>query len=204
MDQTIGYYFPDLSDLQINKLTLLNDLYREWNSRINVISRKDIDNFLIRHIVHSLSISKVISFSPGTRILDVGTGGGFPGIPLAIMFPETTFTLLDSTRKKIRVVEEIASVAGLSNVRAVWKRAEEETEKYDFIVSRAVTTFEELTRITLKNIDTTSALKGIITLKGGDLTSELGRYKNRVKIWNIKDFFDDDFFETKKIVYLPL
>lgn len=204
MDQTIGYFLPDLSDLQKNKLTQLGDLYREWNSRINVISRKDIDNFLVRHIVHSLSIAKVFSFSPATRILDVGTGGGFPGIPLAIMFPDTTFTLLDSTRKKIRVVEEIASSAGLSNVKAVWKRVEEETAKYDFIVSRAVTTFEEIVRITLKNIDTTSASKGIITLKGGDLTSELGKYRNRVKIWNIRDFFDDDFFETKKIVYLPL
>lgn len=203
MDQTIGYFLPDLSELQKKKLTQLGDLYKEWNSRINVISRKDIDNFLVRHVIHSLSIAKVFSFAAGTRILDVGTGGGFPGIPLAIMFPETNFTLLDSTRKKIRVVEEIALSAGLHNVKAVWKRAEEETAKYDYIVSRAVTTFEDLVKMTVKNIDIKSQNKGIITLKGGDLSSELGKYSNKVKIWNIRDFFDDDFFETKKIVYLP-
>ncbi|HLN20094.1 MAG TPA: 16S rRNA (guanine(527)-N(7))-methyltransferase RsmG [Bacteroidales bacterium] len=203
MNEQIEYYFPGLSESKKNKLYSLKELYTEWNSRINVISRKDIDNFVVRHVLHSLSIARVFQFDRGTRILDVGTGGGFPGIPLAIMFPESVFTLLDSTRKKINVVSEIASSVGLLNVTASWKRAEDETGKYDYVVSRAVTVFDDLVKLTSKNIDSKASSKGIITLKGGDLTDELGNYINSVKTWQISDFFDDEFFKSKQIIFLP-
>lgn len=200
-------YFPSLTGHQKEMLKRMKPLYEEWNSRINVISRKDMDEFYVHHVLHSLAIAKVISFVPGTRILDVGTGGGFPGIPLAILFPDSEFTLLDSIEKKIKVVKEISSELGLKNVIPSRKRVEEETGRYDFIVSRAVSEFRSFVKLTSGNISRqggNSLVNGIIYLKGGDLDSELETLKNKVTIWNIRDFFTEPFFETKKIVYLPL
>jgi 16S rRNA (guanine527-N7)-methyltransferase len=203
---TILRYFPDISDSQISRFSRLKEIYQEWNSRINLISRKDFDNFYVHHVLHSLAIAKIIHFEKGTRILDVGTGGGFPGIPLAIMFPYAEFSLLDSIEKKIRVVKSVADEMTLTNVNPIRKRVEEETGKYDFIVSRAVTEFPEFVKVAGKNIEPGNNNKirnGIICLKGGDLSGELGSYLNRTIIWNIRDFFYEPYFETKKIVYLP-
>jgi 16S rRNA (guanine527-N7)-methyltransferase len=203
---TILRYFPDISDSQISRFSRLKEIYQEWNSRINLISRKDFDNFYVHHVLHSLAVAKIIHFEKGTRILDVGTGGGFPGIPLAIMFPYAEFSLLDSIEKKIRVVKSVADEITLTNVNPIRKRVEEETGKYDFIVSRAVTEFPEFVKVTGKNIEPGNNNKkrnGIICLKGGDLSGELGSYLNRTIIWNIRDFFYEPYFETKKIVYLP-
>jgi len=200
-------YFPDLSDLQKDRLLQLKHIYENWNSMINVISRKDMDNFFIHHVLHSLAISKVISFNPGTTILDAGTGGGFPGIPLAIMFPESEFTLLDSIEKKIKVVKAVSEELELANVKPVRKRIEEEKDQFEFIISRAVTAFPEFVSLTRKNIikaGKNDINNGIIYLKGGDLSQELSKFRNRVSVWNIKDFFDEPFFETKVIVYLPV
>ena len=172
---------------------------------INVISRKDMDNFMVHHVLHSMSIAKIINFAPQTRILDVGTGGGFPGIPLAIMFPDTEFTLLDSIEKKIKVVAAVADELGLKNVKPLRKRVEEENGKYHFIISRAVTSFPEFVKITLKNIDKAeinSLRNGVIYLKGGDLSSEITRFNKNLTIWNLKDFFTEPFFDTKKILHL--
>lgn len=172
---------------------------------INVISRRDMDNFMIHHLLHSMSIAKIIRFVPQTMILDVGTGGGFPGIPLAIMFPDAEFTLLDSIEKKIKVVTAVASELKLKNVIPVRRRAEEERGKYHFIISRAVTGFPGFVKMTLKNIDDTqinSLRNGIIYLKGGDLSSESAMFTGKLAIWNIKDFFSEPFFETKKIIHL--
>jgi 16S rRNA (guanine527-N7)-methyltransferase len=199
-------YFPLLSANQKDKLSQLKQIYDRWNSMINVISRKDMDNFQVHHVLHSLAIGKIISFLPGTRILDVGTGGGFPGIPLAILFPECEFTLLDSIEKKIKVVSAVAEELELDNVIPVRKRAEDEKTKYHFVVSRAVTEFQGFVKLTEKNIEKTgknSLRNGIIYLKGGELAEELAPFKSRVTIWNISDFFMEPFFETKKIVYLP-
>jgi 16S rRNA (guanine527-N7)-methyltransferase len=207
MSEIFLRYFPTLSDGQVQKFILLKSLYEDWNSKINVISRKDIDNFNIHHLLHSLSIARIISFAPGTRILDVGTGGGFPGIPLAVMYPESEFMLLDSIGKKIKVVEAVAGDLGLENVKTTVKRAEDEKDKYDFIVSRAVTAFPEFVRLISKNISKdgkNNFRNGIIYLKGGDLEDELKPFKNKVQIWDIKEFFDEPFFETKRIVYLPV
>jgi len=205
--EQITRYFPHLNEQQINRLSNLKPLYEYWNSRINVISRKDMDNFYLHHVLHSLSIAKIINFTPGTRILDVGTGGGFPGIPLAIMFPESEFYLLDSIAKKINVVAEVAKNAGINNVSPLRKRMEEETGIYDFIISRAVTGFDAFVKLTSGNISTENLNlmhNGIFYLKGGDLEEELKKYASRIKIFNIKDLFSEPFFETKKIVYLPL
>jgi 16S rRNA (guanine527-N7)-methyltransferase len=199
-------YFPLLSDNQKDKLSKLKLVYDRWNSMINVISRKDMDNFYLHHVLHSLSIGKIIAFLPGTRILDVGTGGGFPGIPLAILFPDSEFTLLDSIEKKIKVVSAVAEELEIKNVIPVRRRVEDEKNKYHFVVSRAVTEFRAFVSMTSKNIDsagTNNLRNGIIYLKGGDLTEELSPFKNRVTVMNISSFFDDPFFETKKIVYLP-
>jgi len=206
MPGSIFRYFPSLPAVQQERISRLRSVYDKWNSRINVISRKDMDNFFIHHVLHSLSIAKVINFLPGTLILDAGTGGGFPGIPLAIIFPDSLFTLLDSIGKKIKVAKAVASELELENVSLLNKRVEDEDGRYDFVVSRAVMEFQKLVRVTSKNIlksGNNSLENGVLCLKGGDLDQELGRFRNRVKIWNISDFFSESFFETKQIVYLP-
>jgi 16S rRNA (guanine527-N7)-methyltransferase len=207
VSECIFRYFPFLSDIQKDRLSKLKVIYDRWNSMINVISRRDMDNFLVHHVLHSLSIAKVINFLPGTSILDVGTGGGFPGIPLAILFPDSEFTLLDSIEKKIKVVKAVSDELRLENVVAVRKRIEEENGKYQFVISRAVTRFSEFVSLTAKNISlhgTNSLRNGILYLKGGDLTAELSQFKKKTTLWEIKDFFDEPFFETKVIVYLPV
>ena len=199
-------YFPDLLEKQIKQFSQLQDLYNEWNSQINVISRKDMDNLYLKHVLHSLAIAKVISFADGTKVLDVGTGGGFPGIPLAILFPNVEFLLVDSIGKKIKVVNEVANSIGLKNLRAEHKRAEQVNGQFDFVVSRAVTRMKVFHQWVIKRISTkqkNTFLNGILYLKGGDLTEELKGIKN-VELYNIPDFFEEEFFETKKVVYISL
>ncbi len=198
--------FPDLSDNQILQFQKLQGLYEDWNAKINVISRKDIDELYTRHVLHSLGIAKIIEFRPGSRIMDVGTGGGFPGIPLAILFPEVDFYLIDVIAKKIKVVNEVAAGLGLKNVKAEQKRAELVKQEFDFIVSRAVTNMPDF----VKWVDDKVAKKqnhelanGILYLKGGDLTEELKDFPKATQ-YNLSDFFTDEFFETKKVVHLPL
>lgn len=198
-------YFPELTYFQIARYRRLEPLYREWNEKINVISRKDIDHLAERHVLHSLGIAKVLQFAPGTKVLDVGTGGGFPGIPLAILFPEVHFHLIDSIGKKIKVVKSVAEDLGLSNVSAEQVRVENMKGSYDFIISRAVTSFPAFYKwvhrmISLKNRNECS--NGILYLKGGDLTEELSGFENRCRIISLSEFFKEDFFETKKVVYL--
>lgn len=201
----IKKYFPDLSSFQLQQFEMLKPLYSDWNQKINVISRKDADNLEINHILHSLAIAKIISFKAGTKILDVGTGGGFPGIPLAIMFPDCKFHLIDSIGKKIAVVEAVAKEIGLENLTAAKIRAEDVDEKFNFIISRAVTTLPVFykwieNKIISKNQN--SIKNGVIYLKGGDLTEELRAFENRNTVYNISDYFEEDFFETKKIVHI--
>lgn len=198
-------YFPELTDLQKERFANLEALYRAWNEKINVISRKDIDNFWLHHVLHSLAIAKVLRFEPDTKIMDVGTGGGFPGIPLAILFPDSAFYLVDSIGKKVKVVEEVRKALGLDNVVAEQIRAESAKVQVDFVVSRAVGDFLPLVRSVRGKIrrDSRNALpNGIIYLKGGDFEEELESFRSEVKVWPIRDFFSEDFFETKKIVYL--
>lgn len=204
--QLILNYFQNLTAIQIAQFEKLEALYKDWNSKINVISRKDIDELYLRHVLHSLGIAKVISFKPGAKILDVGTGGGFPGIPLAIMFPESQFYLVDSIAKKIKVVDEVVSGLGLTNVKTSHGRAESIKDEFDFIVSRAVTTMPAFVNWVKGKIAKTQKhdLKnGILYLKGGDLTEELQNYKT-AKLYNLSDYFTEDFFETKKVVHLPI
>lgn len=204
--ELIKHYFSDLDENQLIQFEKLNELYQDWNLKINVVSRKDIDEIYLRHVLHSLGIAKVQAFKPGAQILDVGTGGGFPGIPLAILFPETQFHLVDSIGKKIKVVEEVAAGLNLKNVKITNDRVENILGEYDFIVSRAVAQMETFVRWIKGRIAKKSEhqLKnGILYLKGGDLTEELQLYKS-AKIYDLSDYFKEDFFETKKVVHLPL
>ncbi|MEZ4976077.1 MAG: 16S rRNA (guanine(527)-N(7))-methyltransferase RsmG [Flavobacteriaceae bacterium] len=199
-------YFQGLSQKQQEQFKQLAPLYVEWNAKINVISRKDIDELYLRHVLHSLGIAKVQAFNPGSKVLDIGTGGGFPGIPLAIMFPETQFHLVDSIGKKIKVVQEVAQALGLENVKAESIRAEKVEGQFDFIVSRAVTNMNDFvswTKGKVKKQSTHDLKNGIFYLKGGDLTEELQKFTT-VQLFNLTDYFDDPFFETKKVVYLPV
>ena len=201
----IFQYFEKLDDTQRNHFKALEELYQDWNSKINVVSRKDIDELYLRHVLHSLGIAKIQTFNEGAEILDVGTGGGFPGIPLAILFPETQFTLVDAIGKKIRVVQEVIDGLGLENVKAVHSRVEDLEGQYDFIVSRAVAampTFVHWTKGKIKKNSTHERRNGILYLKGGDLTEELKGYTT-AQTFDLNEFFTDDFFETKKVVYLP-
>lgn len=198
-------YFPDLTEEQKRQFAALYDLYTDWNSKINVISRKDIENLYEHHVLHSLGIAKVIRFKPGTKVMDLGTGGGFPGIPLAILFPEVQFHMVDSIGKKVRVATEIAGSIGLKNVTTRHARAEEEKQLFDFVVSRAVMPLTDLLKIIRKNISPKqqNALpNGLICLKGGELERETMPVKNKTTMWNLKEFFGEEFFETKKVVYV--
>ena len=199
-------YFPELTEVQINQFQQLEVLYHDWNSKINVISRKDIDQLYVKHVLHSLAIAKIQKFEPGTYVLDVGTGGGFPGIPLAILFPETRFYLIDVILKKINVVKAVAESLELKNVKAEQIRAENVKGDFDFIVSRAVTNMPDFVswiKDKIKKQQKHELKNGILYLKGGDLREELASFSN-AKEYNISDFFEDDFFETKKVVHLPL
>ncbi|PNW26795.1 16S rRNA (guanine(527)-N(7))-methyltransferase RsmG [Formosa algae] len=199
-------YFPNLTDDQISKFQKLEALYQDWNLKINVVSRKDIDELYLRHVLHSLGIAKLISFKDGTKLMDVGTGGGFPGIPLAIMFPECSFHLVDSIAKKLKVVSEVVEGLELTNVKVTHSRVEEIDDTYDFIVSRAVAampTFVHWTKGKIAKTQQNDLKNGIIYLKGGDLTEELQGYKT-ISIYDLKTYFDEDFFDTKKIVHLPI
>ncbi|MGE0020641.1 MAG: 16S rRNA (guanine(527)-N(7))-methyltransferase RsmG [Draconibacterium sp.] len=203
----ITKYFPKLDELQIARFVQLEPLYAEWNAQINVISRKDFEGFYERHVSHSLAIAKLISFTPGTKVLDVGTGGGFPGIPLAIMFPEVKFHLVDSIGKKIKVVNAIIEALELKNATAQQIRAEELKDKYDFVVSRAVTRLPEFVPWVQKNISAKQINpmpNGILYLKGGEISAEIKPYKRSVFVKNLSDYFDEEFFDTKKVVHLPL
>ena len=203
----IFHYFQDLTETQKNQFLELFNLYKDWNEKINVISRKDIDNLYVNHVLHSLSVGKIISFKLGSKILDVGTGGGFPGIPLAILFPETQFHLVDSIGKKITVVKDVAANLGLKNVEAEQIRAEQIKGEYDFIVSRAVTRLKEFYSWVHKKVKKKSEhelYNGILYLKGGDLDDELADLRKPHQIFELSIYFKESFFETKKIVYLPL
>lgn len=198
-------YFPELDEKQKEQFAALGELYTDWNAKINVISRKDISNLYEHHVLHSLGIAKVIHFSPETKIMDLGTGGGFPGIPLAIFFPEVQFHLVDSIGKKVRVASEVANSIGLKNVTFSHARAEEIKDMYDFVVSRAVMPLTDLMKIIRKNFSThqQNALpNGLICLKGGELEHETMPFRNKTTMWNLSDYFDEDFFETKKVVYV--
>ena len=206
-EEIIFKYFPDLTKLQQKQFALLEELYQDWNEKINVISRKDIDELYLRHVLHSLAIAKVFTFEEGHKVLDVGTGGGFPGIPLAIMFPDTQFHLIDSIGKKIGVVQEIAMALDLENVVAEQKRAEKLKSKYHFVVSRAVTQMPKFVswvrqKIEKKPLPGQKMANGILYLKGGDLTEELVDFPQAVQ-FDISKYFEEEFFETKKVIYLP-
>ena len=204
--QLILKYFPDLSEDQIQQFQNLESLYQDWNLKINVVSRKDIDELYLRHVLHSLAIAKVIQFKPGSKVMDVGTGGGFPGIPLAIMFPETQFHLVDSIAKKLKVVDEVVEGLGLTNVKTTHTRVEEINDTYDFIVSRAVAampTFVHWVKGKIAKTQNHNLKNGILYLKGGDLSEELKDYRTAT-IYDLTEFYSEPFFETKKVVHLPM
>lgn len=204
--EIIKKYFNDLSEEQIRQFAALDELYHDWNSKINVISRKDIDNLYEHHVLHSLAISKVIKFRPGTKILDVGTGGGFPGIPLAILFPEAEFLLADSIGKKVRVASEIANAIGLKNVTTNHIRVEDLKLKFDFVVSRAVMPLDDITKITKNNFEKKQQNvmpNGWICLKGGELEREIDKYKSVATVYDVSEFYEEDYFKEKKVVYVP-
>lgn len=200
-------YFPELTSEQKKQFAALGALYREWNDKINVISRKDIDNLYINHVLHSLGIAKVQAFKPGAHILDVGTGGGFPGVPLAILFPETRFHLVDSIGKKITVVQKVAAGAGIKNIHTDHIRAEQVKGEYDFVVSRAVTRMKEFYGWIHQKVKSKSQHEmdnGILYLKGGDLEEELGELKRPYRLFDLTTYFEEPFFETKKVVHVPI
>ncbi|MBQ4916103.1 16S rRNA (guanine(527)-N(7))-methyltransferase RsmG [Maribacter sp. MMG018] len=204
--ETIFQYFPNLSEEQQKQIVLLEELYKDWNQKINVVSRKDIDELYLRHVLHSLGIAMIQQFKAGSKVMDVGTGGGFPGVPLAILFPDVQFTLVDSIGKKIKVVDEVVEGLGLKNVKTINARVEEVPDQFDFIVSRAVAvmpTFVHWVKGKIKKESAHQRRNGILYLKGGDLEEELKDYKT-VEVYDLIDYFKDDFFETKKVVYLPL
>lgn len=203
----ITKYFPTLTSEQIQQFAQLDTLYRDWNDKINVISRKDIDSLYTHHVLHSLGIAKIINFRTGSTVMDIGTGGGFPGIPLAILFPEVCFHLVDSIGKKIRVATEIATAIGLKNVTLRHCNVMDEKKKFDFVVSRAVMNLPDLVKLVRKNVkrECLNALpNGVICLKGGDLTAELQPFKNINETWELSTYFDEPFFETKQVVYVPI
>lgn len=205
--EIITKYFPNITELQAEQFAQLEVLYNDWNSKINVISRKDIHNLYEHHVLHSLGIAKLINFRPDTNIMDLGTGGGFPGIPLAILFPEANFHLVDSIGKKVRVAQEVATAIGLKNVRFSHARAEEIKDKYDFVVTRAVMSMVDLIKIARKNIakEQHNALpNGIIALKGGELDGEIAAVKNIAAVWPLNDYFEEEYFETKKVVHVGI
>ena len=200
-------YFPNLTEKQKEQMAALKDLYTDWNAKINVISRKDIDNLYEHHVLHSLAIMKALRFKAGSNVLDFGTGGGFPGIPLAIMMPDVNFKLIDGTGKKIRVVEEVASAIGLENVTAEHLRGEDEKGKYDFVVSRAVMPLPDLVKIVKKNISQkqhNAMLNGVLVLKGGNVDAEIHPYRKSVEVSPISNWFEEEWFKEKNVIYLPL
>ena len=200
-------YFPELTERQRERFAALLPLYEEWNAQINVISRKDMENFYEHHVLHSLAIAKVLRFAPMTEVLDVGTGGGFPGVPLAIMFPDARFTLIDSIGKKIKVVNDVIERLGLENSKAMQIRAEQLEGEYDFVVSRAVTTLPEFVpwvRGKISKSQYNTLRNGILYLKGGDLKNELFTFRHKVKTWDISEWFEEEWFAEKKVIYLPL
>ena len=203
----IDKYFKELTEEQQRQFAMLDELYRDWNAKINVISRKDIDNLYEHHVLHSLAIGKALRFQPGTEILDFGTGGGFPGIPLAILFPECQFKLIDGTGKKIHVAQEVATAIGLKNCRAEHLRGEDEKGKYDFVVSRAVMPLPDLVKIVRKNISKkqhNAMGNGLFCLKGGDLQAEIQPFKNVVEVSAISNWFEEEWFKEKNVIYLSL
>ena len=207
MTNIIQKYFPHLTELQVEQVTQLEALYNDWNAKINVISRKDIQNLYEHHVLHSLGIAKVAGFKDGTTIMDLGTGGGFPGIPLAILFPNVQFHLVDSIGKKVKVAQEVAQAIGLKNVKFSHARAEEIKEKYDFVVTRAVMPMADLMKVARKNIkheQHNAVPNGIIALKGGELNSEIASMKNISTVWELSDFFEEEYFKTKKVVHVTV
>jgi len=207
MIEIITKYFTDLTSQQLDQFGRLSSLYEEWNTKINVISRKDIEQLYERHVLHSLAIAKIIRFKPGTTVLDVGTGGGFPGIPLAIFFPETSFVLIDSIGKKIRVVNEVASALNLRNVTAEHVRVEDVKQKFDFVVSRAVTAFPRFVSMVQNKVASQSnndLPNGILYLKGGDFEEEIAPFRKQIQVFELHELFQEEFFETKRLIYMTL
>ena len=205
--EIIQKYFPNMTELQVEQFAQLEALYNDWNAKINVISRKDIQNLYEHHVLHSLGIAKVVNFKDGTTVMDLGTGGGFPGIPLAILFPNTQFHLVDSIGKKVKVANEVAAAIGLKNVKFSHARAEDIKEQYDFVVTRAVMSMVDLIRVARKNIKReqhNAVPNGIIALKGGELTGEIASMRNISTVWELSNFFEEEYFKTKKVVHVTI